>query len=399
MKNFWLLIILTIIFLVSFVKASYMDEYPESYNWAFKNWITTQPTIEKANMYWSITRIELSKMISNYAINVLNKKVDTSKKCQFSDVSDKLNSQYDLWVIKACQLWLMWQWISKFNPNNNVTRAEFWTILSRLLYWTKYDWWKPYYIRHINNLNIKWIMTNIKNAERVNESRGNVMVMLKRSEKLWNYKTPTFEELKQSAFKCNVCYLDGCFDEDIDKKWFIIQYKDWYIWYNWRDNMGDTRLNITYRKLDDPCVITYSTDVFHYNYDNIKTAGCVIDYSYSSKKVEGFISKEKDPWKCMDEAEKYFYNLFVWWEKDEIFTLWMTSFKKDIDNNFFSRDWRSKIYECKKNHGWENYEDIDITNFMTETTFDAEKYEEALKEYDIKDAEIWYSCIKEILKI
>jgi hypothetical protein len=35
-------------------------------------------------------------MISNYAINVLNKQVDTSKKCEFDDISEKLNKQYDL---------------------------------------------------------------------------------------------------------------------------------------------------------------------------------------------------------------------------------------------------------------------------------------------------------------
>ena len=85
-------------------------------------------------------------------------------------------------------------------------------------------------------------------------------------------------------------------------------------------------------------------------------------------------------------------------EKDEIFTLWMASFKKNIANKSFSKDWRSKIYECKENHRWKDYKGVDITSFMTETTFDAEGYEEAIKDYDIKDAEIWYSCIKEILK-
>lgn len=396
MKKFWLFISLVLVFCITFSKAGYIEEYPSAYTWAFNNWITTQDTIEKANMYWEITRIELSKMISNYAINVLKKRQDLSKNCDFTDVSNELNVKYDLWVVKACQLWLMWQWITKFRPNDKVTRAEFGTILSRLLYWDKYNWWNPYYKKHINQLNIMWIMTNISNLTS-NESRGNVMVMLKRSETLWDYKTPTFEELEQPAFKCNVCYLDGCIDEDIDKKWFIIPYKDWYIWYNWRDNMGEAWLNITYRKLDDPCEIVYSTDeVFQYNYD--KTADCILDYWYSSKKVEGFVSKEKDSRKCMDDAEKYFYNLIVWWEKDEIFTLWMTSFKKNISNKSFSRDWRSKIYECEKNHRWENYKGVDITSFMTETTFDAEGYEEAIKDYDIKDAEIWYSCIKEILK-
>ena len=144
MKKIWLFVLLTPIISIAFIKASYIDEYSESYNWALKNWITTQPTIEKANMYWSITRIELSKMISNYAINVLKKKPDTSKKCQFNDISDRLNSQYDSWVTKACQLWLMWQWISNFRPYDKVTRAEFGTILSRLLWWDKYNGWTPY---------------------------------------------------------------------------------------------------------------------------------------------------------------------------------------------------------------------------------------------------------------
>jgi hypothetical protein len=41
--------------------------------------------------------------------------------------------------------------------------------------------------------------------------------------------------------------------------------------------MGEAWLDITYRKLDDPCEIAYSTDeVFQYNYD--KTADCILDY-------------------------------------------------------------------------------------------------------------------------
>ena len=134
MRKIWLLVSLFVILCVGTVKAAYIDEYPEAYKWAYKNWITTMNTMDKANMYGEITRIELSKMISNYAINVLNKKPDTTKKCEFTDISDKLNKQYDSWVTKACQLWLMWQWITKFRPYDNVTRAEFGTILSRLLF-------------------------------------------------------------------------------------------------------------------------------------------------------------------------------------------------------------------------------------------------------------------------
>lgn len=398
MKKNRFLVLSLFILCSCFVKAGYSDEYPSAYTRAFNNWITTQPTIDKANMNKSITRIELSKMISNYAINVLNKKPDTSKKCEFSDISDSLNTQYDNWVTNACQLWLMWQWITKFRPKDKVTRAEFWTILSRLLYWDKYNWWKPYYKKHLNQLYIRWIMTNISNAT-WNEVRGNVMVMLKRSETLWNHKIPSFDELNKRAFKCYVCYPeDDCgYYEFVEKKWFIIPYKDWYIWYDWLDDgLGDERLNLTYRKIDNPCEIAYQTDeLFHYNYD-YNGEGCNLRYWYSEKMVEKFSFKEEDIWKCTKEQERFFYNLLVWSEKDEIFTLWMNSFKNNIDNNSFSKKWREKYYECMKNFELEYDKEFDIEDFMKD--FDPEEYMKEVNEYNAKKEEYWYLCIKEILK-
>jgi hypothetical protein len=44
----------------------------------------------------------------------------------------------------------MWVWISNFKPYETVLRAEFWTILSRLIFWNK-DW-DPYYQPHLNAL-------------------------------------------------------------------------------------------------------------------------------------------------------------------------------------------------------------------------------------------------------
>ena len=135
----------------SFVKADYSSEEKAAYTWAYNNWITTMSTIDKADMKWNVTRIALAKMISNYAVKTLKKKWDTTKKCVFTDVTSDLDKQYDKWVTNACQLWLMGQWITKFRPYDPVTRAEFWTILSRLLYWDKYNWWNPYYQNHLIN--------------------------------------------------------------------------------------------------------------------------------------------------------------------------------------------------------------------------------------------------------
>ena len=101
-------------------------------------------------------------------------------------LTSDLDLQYDNWVTNVCQLWLMWQWITKFRPYDKVTRAEFWTILSRLLYWDKYNWWNPYYKLHVNKLYMVWIMSDINWVDKNNETRGNVMIMLKKSADLWN---------------------------------------------------------------------------------------------------------------------------------------------------------------------------------------------------------------------
>lgn len=409
MKKFWLFTLLTFIFSVSFIKAAYIDEYPEAYKWAYKNWITTQKTIEKADMEWQITRIALSKMISNYATNVLKKKVDTSKKCQFSDISDKLNSDYDNWATKACQLWLMWQWITKFRPYDKVTRAEFGTILSRLLYWNKHNGWTPYYIRHINNLNIRWIMTNIINAEKVNESRGNVMVMLKRSEELWDYKTPTFEELDDTAFQCPYCALGGCDFENLWKRAFMIPYKDWYIWYDWHNDdliyggagIWDYTywLFITYRKLDNPCEITSSTDIiYHYHDAYFDRFGCNFYYWNTQKRLETFNSIEKNESKCRNEFERYFYNLITRKEKEEYFTLWIKVFLKDISSGIYYNleNWKSKLEKCVKNNSWEKNKNYDIDEFIN--NFDAEKFQEEIEKSNLEEEKNRIICIDKFLK-
>ena len=373
MKQIWFLIPLFLIFCISLVNAGYVEEYSSAYTWAFNNWITTQNTFDKANMYWSISRIELSKMISNYAINVLNKKPDTSKKCKFNDISDNLNEQYDNWVTNACQLWLMWQWITNFRPKDKVTRAEFWTILSRLLYWNKYNWWTPYYKKHINQLYIRWIMTNISNVT-WNELRGNVMVMLKRSQQLWNYIIPTFEEIEDIVD--DKCPSDFEWSyEIINRRSFIIPYKDWYIWYNYWWNWEWWGYYLTYKNLNNPCENISTTDeIFfwhtyykpyneEYNnnvYPNNKIY--IAEWWWSWIPIDIIVKNLNcKAWEypnnvCQKEVDKFMYNLIIWEEENEYFTLWMDKLKKDIDNNKFTnyRFWNEKRVNCNEKIWKEN---------------------------------------------
>lgn len=229
MKKIWLLSFILTILLVPYVKADYSKEQISAYTWAFNNLITTQSTIDKANMNWEITRIELSKMISNYVINVLEKKLDNSKKCQFFDITAELDKQYDNWVTKACQLWLMGQWISEFRPYDKVTRAEFWTILSRALYGDKYNWWNPYYEKHLNQLNSVWIIKNISDAENRKEIRWYVMLMMKRSNENKNESGPIIitrdNQYEKIESRWNTLYKNNVF-------WFQILL--WEERKNWR---------------------------------------------------------------------------------------------------------------------------------------------------------------------
>ena len=156
----------------------YTTELKQAYKWAYKNEITTMNSIDRANIKWNITREEMAKMISNYAVNILWKAPDTTKSCLFSD--SNINPGLVQFVTESCQLWLMWQWVTSFRPKDSVTRAEFWTVLSRALRWNKNEWWSTYYENHLKALKSEWIMTKIDTPMN-KEVRGYVMLMLMRS--------------------------------------------------------------------------------------------------------------------------------------------------------------------------------------------------------------------------
>jgi hypothetical protein len=71
---------------------------------------------------------------------------------------------------------------NEFRPYDTISRAEFGTALSRLLWGPKYEGGDPYYANHLNALKAEGIMTQIANAESTKEIRGWVMLMLMRSE-------------------------------------------------------------------------------------------------------------------------------------------------------------------------------------------------------------------------
>ena len=119
----------------SSVEDNYSPEFIEAYNFAKTNWITTQSNIQKAKMNSPLTRIAMAKMLSYYAIN-----------------------------------------------NDEVTRAEFVTALSRMIYGMKDGTWKmKYYEPHMARLYNEWIINNTD--PKMKEKRWYVMIMLMRAAK------------------------------------------------------------------------------------------------------------------------------------------------------------------------------------------------------------------------
>lgn len=158
---------------------AYTQEQKEAYEWAYQYRITTQPTIEAANLDWNLTRQELAKMLTNYVENIALTIQDSSP-CSFSD-EDIISDNLKEFTQRICSYKIMWSNGKNFNPRGKVTRAELGTTISRMLWWDRYNVdWKDYFIYHLNALKENWIMNNIKTPNKILAKRWDTFVMLKR---------------------------------------------------------------------------------------------------------------------------------------------------------------------------------------------------------------------------
>jgi len=144
-------------------------ETNQSYCFAFKIWATTKTTLESAKYNMDIRRSDLAKMVSQYAIKILHKTPNQNMLCNYSDVTSKYD-EVKWYIQQACQMGLMWvdnngKQMTNFRPQGLVTRGEYMTVISRMLYGNKYDisndekWKVPFYQHHMDILITKKIFT------------------------------------------------------------------------------------------------------------------------------------------------------------------------------------------------------------------------------------------------
>ena len=89
-----------------FGAASYSDELKDAYDYAYSIGITTMDSIDASNMYGTLIRSHMAKMMVNYAKDVLNKTADTSKDCDFTDIASQ-STELKGYIVEACQMGLM----------------------------------------------------------------------------------------------------------------------------------------------------------------------------------------------------------------------------------------------------------------------------------------------------
>lgn len=162
----------------SIKNSKYSDEMDQAFLFAFRNGSTTISNIEEANLDWNVTRAQLSKIISKYASTIGKQADNNAMWCSFLDINDQ-DPELQVTIEFACRLHIMWNGLTYFNPNGTVSRWEFGTILSRLLYGSLYEWWNPYYENHLKNLKNSDIISSTNPS--LKETRWSIILMIYRS--------------------------------------------------------------------------------------------------------------------------------------------------------------------------------------------------------------------------
>lgn len=169
----------------------YSDELNTAYDFSYSFGITTMNPCTQARMQDNLLRKDMAKMMDNFVLNVLNRQdiYQNNPDCEnFIDIT-KETPEMTLYIQTACKLWLMGLESDgvtpqkTFNPYGVVSRAQFGTVLSRLLRGVEnnvaHGSSEPYYRPHLVALNNAGIMRQISYPE-MKEVRGRVFIMMNR---------------------------------------------------------------------------------------------------------------------------------------------------------------------------------------------------------------------------
>jgi cysteine-rich repeat protein len=167
------------------MQCNIRNELVQAYVFAFDLKVTTVNNICNANLEGEVTREAFAKFITTYAMTVLGKKPDTTRKCVFGDMS-KTTAEMQTFARLSCESEIMGlkrtgEPDSMFRPKDFMTRAEIFTALNRLVNGNQDNSATGLrYAKHMNRLAQQKIVLDTTHPER-KTLRGEVLLMLMRA--------------------------------------------------------------------------------------------------------------------------------------------------------------------------------------------------------------------------
>ena len=165
--------------------SQFASEQNDAYLWACQHNITTIRTIQEVRLDQPLTRAELAKIMSVYAMKEYHLKPLKAGAVNYKDVNADLGDLAD-YIQLAYQLQIMGinadgTPIQAFEPHKLVSRAEFATVLSRVIWGNKHNIsGEDRYSAHLQALKKYEIITSDIPANRW-ELRGRALLMLHRN--------------------------------------------------------------------------------------------------------------------------------------------------------------------------------------------------------------------------
>ena len=167
--------------------SQFASEQNDAYLWACQHNITTIRTIQEVRLDQPLTRAELAKIMSVYAMKEYHLKPLKAGAVNYKDVNADLGDLAD-YIQLAYQLQIMGinadgTPIQAFEPHKLVSRAEFATVLSRVIWGNKHNMsGEDRYSAHLQALKKYEIITSDVPANWW-ELRGRALLMLHRTVK------------------------------------------------------------------------------------------------------------------------------------------------------------------------------------------------------------------------
>ena len=165
--------------------SQFASEQNDAYLWSCQHNITTMRTIQDARLDQPLTRAELAKIMSVYAMKEYHLKPLKAGAVNYKDVNADLRDLAD-YIQLAYQLQIMGinadgTPIQAFEPHKLVSRAEFATVLSRVIWGNKHNIsGDDRYSEHLQALKKYRVITSDVPANRW-ELRGRALLMLHRN--------------------------------------------------------------------------------------------------------------------------------------------------------------------------------------------------------------------------